>query len=174
LASINDKLKEFALDKLADGFTRIFRNAMDGAMSFKDVMGSVIKEILAQMFKMLVVKKALGFFGSMGSIGGGGDVMNMFANGGVVHGRHKFGNNILGEVGDEAVLPIHRLSNGEMGIRSEGSGVEVNVMNYGNQSVEVEDNNGKIDIIIGKVVDQIQRGGAVGNAIQQRYGLARV
>ena len=147
---------------------------MDGAMSFKDVMGDVLKEILTQMFKVMVVQKAIAAFSSPLGFMHAGDNGTMFANGGVIHGRHKFGNNVLGEVGDEAVLPIHRMSNGEMGIKSEGASVEVNVMNYGNQNVQVEDNNGKIDIIIGKVVDQIQRGGAVGNAIQQRYGLSRI
>ena len=174
LKAINDDLKKFAFEKIGDGFTNIFRKAMDGAMSFKDVMGDVIKEILTQMFRVMVVQKAIKAFSSPLGIFHAGDNGTMFANGGVIHGRHKFGNNVLGEVGDEAVLPIHRMSNGEMGIKSEGSSVEVNVMNYGNQNVQVEDNNGKIDIIIGKVVDQIQRGGAVGNAIQQRYGLARV
>jgi len=173
LKAINDKLKEFAFDKIGDGFTKIFRQAMDGAMSFKDVMGDVIKEILTQMFRVMVVQKAIAAFSSPLGFSGMGDNGFMFANGGVLHGRTKVGNNVLGEVGDEAVLPIHRMSNGEMGVKAGSSSVEVNVMNYGNQQVQVEDNNGKIDIIIGKVVDQIQRGGAVGNAIQQRYGLSR-
>jgi len=49
------------------------------------------------------------------------------------------GMGLMGEAGAEAIMPLSRTSGGDLGVKMEGGGtnVNVNVQNYGNDEVEV-------------------------------------
>ncbi len=49
----------------------------------------------------------------------------------------------------------------------------MNVQNYGNDNVRVEQNGTDIDIIIGSVANDIMQGGRVAKSIQRTYGSSR-
>ncbi len=186
VATEQEKMYDNIQDTLTYGITSMYRSWMDGAVEWKDMMGDILKDILAQLMEVLVVKQLVSsisgsFGGAISMFEKGGAVSNgvqMFASGGVVDSPTAFGMSggmgIMGEAGAEAIMPITRI-NGDMGVKVTQAPVNVNIKNYGNDNVNVQqDEAGQIDIVISKVIDSINRGGGVGNAISSRYGLARV
>ena len=76
------------------------------------------------------------------------------------------GTGLMGEAGPEAIVPLKRMANGDLGVRSAGGGSQVTVNVYNNSGAEVrreerEDPEGgrQIDIFIGELIgSQIARG----------------
>lgn len=142
-----------------DGMTDSIANfVMTGKMNFADFAKSVIADIVKMMVKMLAMKaiQSMGFgFADGGAFEGGeqqfakggafdsGTVMK-FANGGTFTNRivdqpTHFNLGLMGEAGAEAIMPLTRMSGGELGVRAIGGGgtsstVQVNV--YVQQSGE--------------------------------------
>lgn len=96
------------------------------------------------------------------------------------------GTGLMGEAGPEAIMPLKRDSNGNLGVRAGGSGgsVDVVVNNYGNQQAttkETTDSRGnrKIEVIIGDMVaSEVSRPGSsvqqsLANGFNNRPALAR-
>jgi lambda family phage tail tape measure protein len=95
------------------------------------------------------------------------------------------GAGLMGEAGPEAIMPLKRDSNGNLGVRSGGGGsVDVVVNNYGNQQAttkETTDSRGnrKIEVIIGDMVaSEVARPGSsvqqsLTNGFNNRPALAR-
>lgn len=191
LSEIYDGMWKDYIDKMKDDITdieqfyedlghtmersmgRAFRSWQDGAFNFKETMRDVLNDIAAMIFQQLVVKQVLSGLG--GFFGGGGGVLSTilgsFADGGTIQTT---GSYLVGERGAEVVtLPAgaHVTSNDKLG----GTNVNINVMNYGNDGVQVERNGDNIDIIISKISSDIQRGtGGIGKALEGRYGLRKV
>ena len=67
-------------------------------------------------------------------------------------------------------MPLKRGSDGSLGVEST---VNVNVKNYGNNNVDVQQDGNDINVIIGQVAKSIITGGSVGQAMQQSYGVSR-
>ena len=161
-------------DTLAYGMEDMFMGLTDSAFSFRDTMRSVLNDIARQIFNTFVTSKISGFFSNVLSSmsSSGGDGIEYFAKGGVVNSPTMVGHNqVAGEAGAEAVIPLTR-RNGIMGVG--GSPVTVNVQNYGNDNVEVQQNGDTYEIIISKLSQEIRRGtGIIGNTLESRYGLRK-
>ncbi len=79
---------------------------------------------------------------------------------------------IIGEAGPEAVVPLTRGANGDLGLA--GGGSVVNIHNYSGQPVRTEEGaGGQIEVIIGEVTRQINKGGSISRAMEQSYGVKR-
>jgi lambda family phage tail tape measure protein len=91
------------------------------------------------------------------------------------------GTGLMGEAGPEAIMPLKRDSNGNLGVRGGGGGgsVEVVVNNYGNEKAttkETTDSRGnrKIEVVIGEMVaGELNRpGSSTQQAMRNGYGTA--
>jgi phage-related minor tail protein len=96
--------------------------------------------------------------------------------------RHGGGFGVMGEAGPEAVMPLRRLGNGNLGVEAsglEGPQVTVNIYNNSGEPVSQEektDQNGnrQIDIMIGEIVGGQISSGRHDAAIESRFeGLRR-
>jgi len=124
-----------------------------------------------------------------GNVFSAGHVVKAFAKGGA------FTNSIVsqptvapmalfGEETDEAIMPLTRDSNGNLGVRSSGAGqspvqVEVNITNNG-QPVQADQTSTRmdgqkviVDMVVSAIATDISRGGKVAKAGEQRYGWSR-
>ncbi len=194
VAKEQDKMYENIQGTLTNGITNMYRSWMDGATDWKDMMGNILKDILAQMLEILVIKQLVsgisGAFGggmssslstSIGMFAKGGAFSNgvqMFASGGVVDSPTAFGMSggmgIMGENGSEAILPLTRTSSGNLGVEATTAPVTVNVNNYGEDKVEVNQSGDQINIIISKIASDITRGvGSIGQSLESRYSLRK-
>jgi tape measure domain-containing protein len=97
--------------------------------------------------------------------GKGGEFTNRLINA-PTYFRHGGGLGLMGEAGPEAVIPLRRMANGDLGVESSGGGsrVVVNIINNTGEPVtreesETGDGGRQLDIIIGEVVGaQIAQG----------------
>ena len=89
------------------------------------------------------------------------------------------GTGLMGEVGPEAIMPLKRDNNGNLGVRSDSGGTKVDVVvnNYSTEkatTTETVDSKGnrKIEVIVGDMVaDQLSRtGSASQQALTSSYG----
>jgi tape measure domain-containing protein len=111
----------------------------------------------------------------------GGSFTNQLVNG-PTYFRHGGGLGVMGEAGPEAIVPLRRMANGDLGIQSEGGGgtqVVVNIYNNSGAEVTTEERNDRngirqIDIMIGDLVGSQISQGRYDNAIESRFeGLHR-
>lgn len=186
VASIYDEMGESAQYAMGDAF----RSWQDGALNFKETMRNVLNDVAAMIFEKLVIKQLFDNIG--GSLGGGSfsSILGMFAQGGAfTNGVQRFatggvvnsptifpmasGMGLAGEAGAEGILPLTRI-NGDLGVKAKVAPVVVNVQNYGNDNVQVEQSDGNINVIISQIAQSISRGtGDIGNAIEARYSLKK-
>lgn len=179
-------------DDMADALIQF---AQTGKMSFSDMARSIINDlaaiqIRASMNSILggVMNMAGGAFSGMGGGGFEGAFANgaafnkgkvtAFASGGVVGAPTMFpmagGTGLMGEDGPEAIVPLTRTSGGDLGVKATAPVVNVNVQNYGNDKVQVQQSGDNINVVISQIASQIQRGtGDIGSAIESRYGLRK-
>jgi tape measure domain-containing protein len=103
-----------------------------------------------------------------------------FANGGAFGGRNRLG--VMGEAGPEAILPLKRGANGQLGVQagaSMGSSETiVNVYNSADATVKTSettnsDGSKTIDIMIEKKVKELFGTGAMDKSMRASYGLIR-
>ncbi len=118
-------------------------------------------------------------FSAMGNVFGPGGI-TPFARGGVVSSPTMFGfsggTGLMGEAGPEAVMPLKRGPDGTLGIKASGN---VNVIihnNSGQPATAQERDNGSggkdIHVLIGEAAARdVRGGGALSQAIQQKFGL---
>lgn len=114
-----------------------FMSMIDGTKSVKDAFKDMARQIIAELMRVLVVKKAVsaatGFFGfADGGVFSGGSQVKAFADGGVVGGPTTFPmaggqTGLMGEAGPEAIMPLKRGANGKLGVQVEG-GTQGNVV----------------------------------------------
>jgi phage-related minor tail protein len=90
------------------------------------------------------------------------------------------GTGLMGEAGPEAIMPLKRDSNGNLGVRAGGSGgnVDVVVNNYSTAQAETKETvdsrgNRKIEVVIGDMTaGEITRNGSASQkAIRGTFGL---
>ena len=82
--------------------------------------------------------------------------MQAFATGGVVDSPTLFpmanGTGLMGEAGAEAIMPLKRQSNGDLGVQAEGMSPTINVYNNSDASIEVQQRpNNEFEIFVNKV-----------------------
>ena len=184
---------------MADAFTQgltdgILEFTQTGKLNFKEMANSIIQDMIRIQIQSSMMALFGGFSGGGGGLlGAGFDMLfnakgnafnngsvTPFANGGVVDSPTMFpmakGMGLMGEAGAEAIMPLSRTSGGDLGVKMEGGGtnVNVNVQNYGNDEVKVEQNGDNINVIISQIANSIQRGtGDIGSAIEGRYGIRK-
>lgn len=188
-----------SVDSLADSFIDFATGAKS---SFSDFAKSFIVDITKMIAKMYIVQALQSAFGIGGGSTAKVPAGTTFAHGGAFDGLtglpqgvynkptffnmpggglHKFakggafgaGMGVLAEASrSEAILPLERTLNGDLGVKSSPVNVEVN--NYGNDNVEVRREGDEIKIIIAAVANDILKGGGeVSRSLQQSYGLSR-
>ncbi len=166
------RFNEGLADTLASGIGDALLSITDKTKSFGDVMKNVLQSIARQIMQMMVIAPIKKFFS--GIFGGGFGGFKLFATGGIINAPTMVAPGaIAGEAGPEAIMPIKRI-NGVMGVAAEKPQVNVNIVNNTGADVSVEDDGEKIDIIIGQIANQVQRGmGPIGEAFEARYGLQK-
>jgi len=125
---------------------------------------------------------------SSGGLSANGNVFSgnitPFANGGIVDGPTLFPmsagrTGLMGEAGSEAIIPLERGANGKLGVNASGSnGVVVNVNNYTEGNVEVQESKTEtgerqLDIIVTRTVTKAIGEGRFDRQFSQTYGLQR-
>jgi lambda family phage tail tape measure protein len=145
------KMMEQLNQTIERSFTDLFMSLADGTKSTEDAFRQMAKSILAELYRVLVVKQIVD-----GIQSGGGDLINTvlsrvfgvaaadgavvsnlnrapgatvipFASGGVVSRPTLFsmvGNRmgLMGEAGPEAIMPLKRGRDGKLGVQAEGGG----------------------------------------------------
>ncbi len=109
--------------------------------------------------------------------------LTKFASGGVVSGATMFGygkgqRGVLGEVGPEAILPLTRGTNGNLGVQASVSPVNINIVNQSGGEVEQRGTTGPggermIDILIKSKVREGLASGSFDKVFHQSYGIRR-
>ena len=156
-----DELKDKISGQLEDSMTSTFRNWMDGAQNFGDLMGNVLKDIAAELFRVLVVQEAVNGIKGMMGFSSGGVVSNgvtAFANGGIVGSPTTFpmasGTGLMGEAGPEAIMPVTRIG-GDLGVKVNQTPIKVNVINNNNSQVDVQQDGDILTILVNQLETQI-------------------
>jgi phage-related minor tail protein len=156
---------------------------VDGTKSVKDAFKQMASDIIKELFRVLVVQKAVAaaktFFGfADGGAFSGGSQVKAFANGGIVGSPTYFPmsggqTGLMGEAGPEAIMPLKRGANGKLGVEVQGGSGGVTVNNYftvqanGDESVKriVQQQIPRIaEATKAAVVDSKRRGGSYGRA----------
>jgi len=95
--------------------------------------------------------------------------------------RHGGGLGLMGEAGPEAVIPLKRMANGDLGIsaNSGGAQVVVNIINNSSEPVQKNettdsDGNVNLDVIVGGLVERHLASGKADRVLGARYGVRPV
>jgi lambda family phage tail tape measure protein len=197
-----DAMEKNFSDLFFDIWTGELDSAADYFKAFTDSIGRMFSDLLGQMVKDLLMGKGAGGQGLGGLLGwifGGGSGsstsdyqpgpfakggvfgpqgMERFARGGVVDRPWVFpfagGIGLMGEAGPEAIVPLRRMSSGNLGVETSGdsgAGVNVTINNFTGQPVRQKENvsiGGRRDITI-DVGSDIEAGGPLARAIERRY-----
>ncbi len=138
-------------DTLSGTLVSSLRDGGNAFQAFGNLAESILEKVISKMLEMAVIKPLVdsfsgGFGGSILSFLGfakhGMAIQNgvqKFANGGVVNSPTLFpmrsGMGLMGEAGAEAIMPLKRNANGDLGVQATAPQVTVN--NYTNSAVEV-------------------------------------
>ena len=187
-----DSFAQSSASALEDGIINAAKGAKD---AFKDMAMSILEDLARMIIRLNVT---IPLMNALKGAGGGGGFLgslfpsnlgnyfpkgvansaplNAYALGGIIGTRTVVGNNLIGESGPEAVLPLRR-HNGRMGV--EASAVTVNVIDNGNNNVEVNESTGNdggrtIDILIEQKVKNSIGSGAMDRSMRARYGIRPV
>ena len=118
-------------DSLINGMTTSLTNFItSGKLNFKDFASSIISDLVRIAAQAAVLELFKGLFGALG-FGGStvesaqGNVFDKgavvpFRRGGILRRPTLFPLGLAGEAGPEAILPLTRLSNGNLGVASNG------------------------------------------------------
>ena len=202
------KFASSQMDSVVGHMTSAFENlALTGKFRFREMTVSILQD-LSKIYMRMAVMKLVNYVGSYifggsgvstagGSVGGmfataaHGRVFNSsglvaFARGGVVSSPTYFGFNggrgLMGEQGSEAVMPLTRTANGNLGVQVQGMGggtvvnapvsVSVTVNSDGSKESSVNANEAKQlgEAIRNTVVEQVTKmlrpGEMINNAIR--------
>jgi tape measure domain-containing protein len=107
----------------------------------------------------------------------GGSFTNQIVSGPTLF-KFARGTGLMGEAGPEAVMPLRRMANGDLGVRSEGGGanVTVNIINNSGADVRREeyedgDGNKQYDIYIGEMINRHLASGKADRVMGGRYNI---
>jgi hypothetical protein len=187
-------IQDEAMQIFSDTFETAFDGVAMGTQSVSDAFENMTKSILVQLAKLAATQ----FFGNMlsgqgGTLGAIGNNLLGKADGGVFHnGIEKFakggvvssptlfpmakGAGLMGEgAGPEAILPLSRMSNGNLGVESQAMNVTVNNNAPGvDISTRQTESGLTVDVVAQTIASAIQRGGNdVANALENTYSLGR-
>jgi len=176
---------QVAMGNLASqGISRLVDGIAEGELNFKQFAQSFVREVTVMIAKMIILKALAssigGPFGALlaGGFAKGGAFENgvqKFASGGIVNQPTLFptarGMGLMGEAGDEAIMPLTRTRNGDLGVKTE---VNVNITNKAGVDVQASQEGNDINIVINKIANDISRGGtAIARSLEGAYGVNR-
>jgi len=136
-------LQQSVADTIGDGLMSI----VDGTKTTKEAFRDMARDIIRQLYDVLVVQRLVGnaqngtgiagFLGGLFANGGAfsaGRQIQAYANGGVVGGPTYFPmaggkTGLMGEAGPEAIMPLKRGRGGKLGVSVEGASGSVVVNN---------------------------------------------
>ena len=110
----------------------------EGTLSVKDAFKNMARDIIKELYRVLVVQRMVNAAKSfMGFADGGvfsGGRVEAYADGGVVGSPTLFPmaggkTGLMGEAGPEAIMPLKRGANGKLGVQMEGGGGDNVVIN---------------------------------------------
>lgn len=198
VAKVKDAIVKLAptAQTIKDGLGSIFGAIPRGADAAKQAVESLRVSLLSLVVKNSGFKLLAGAFPSIFGAGGpidlvasangnvfsGGNVVP-FARGGVVSSPTTFplrngGTGLMGEAGDEAIMPLTRTRSGRLGVIAEGVGggggvvpAHVEVHNYGSEPARIERSQGPngaemVRVMIGDAI----RSGRYDGQFSGRYG----
>ena len=169
-------------------FSSAFSSIVDRTSSVKDAFSSMVQSILSSLTKLFADQAMQSLFGG-GSSGGSGILgaafKSFFSGPATPAGSLNFGgpraaggpvsagkSYLVGERGPELFSPGS--SGAIIPSRDRGGNIEVNVMNYGNSGVDVQKSQGpngpRLNVIIGKMIDQHIASGQADPVMRGRYG----
>lgn len=142
-----ESLQQSVAETIGDGFMSM----VDGTKTVKDAFRDMARDIIKQLYEVLVIQRLVGsaqngtgIAGFLGNILGGvamanggafsgGRQIQAYANGGVVGGPTYFPmaggkTGLMGESGPEAIMPLKRGKGGKLGVAVEGNSGSVNVV----------------------------------------------
>jgi len=109
-----------------------FMSIVDGTKTVEQAFKDMARQIIAELYRVLVVKKMVAAISSVlpfanGGVFQGGSQVKAFASGGVVGGPTYFPmsggkTGLMGEAGPEAIMPLKRGKDGKLGVAAEGGG----------------------------------------------------
>jgi hypothetical protein len=181
------------MQSLIVGFSGGMIDALFDVERRSELTFSRIAEDFAKMVAKMVLQQAVlaavglpSMFGPGRTQAANGAVFNQgrvtpMARGGVVTQPTVFpmarGAGLMGEAGPEAVMPLTRTPSGELGVKAEGAGVSVNIIN--NTGAEVSERRRstsqgvEIDVVIGQAISEHIERGTADRAMLSSFGLQR-
>lgn len=172
--------------QLESAMSSTIRSWMDDAADWGDMMSSLLKDIAAELIRVLVIKQAIGAIttavtGSSSTSTtpiGQTNYDGTFASGGVVNSPTAFSydngkSGLMGEAGAEAIMPLTRIG-GDLGVKAVVP--TVNIINNASSEVEVSQSKASgdnIDIMIEKKVKSMFGTGSMDKTLNTNYGLKR-
>lgn len=181
---LNQKMDEWA-DRLTDAIVEFVKT---GKASFKDFVDSVLEDLLRLSISNFVVEPIFGAIQgafAKGAAFSGGNVIP-FAKGAVIGGPTLFpmsgkSTGLMGESGPEAVMPLKRAANGDLGVSSTGGNVTVVVNDMRGRGTSPVDVQERRDADGGRIVeltirDQVRQAidsGEMDGTMRRNYGLTR-
>lgn len=140
-------------DTIQSSMSDAFMSMVDGTKSAKDAFRDMARDIIKQLYDVLVVQQLvgswnaqtgtgtglagmiMGAFQADGGVWSSGRQVNAFANGGVVSGPTMFPmaggqTGLMGEAGPEAIMPLKRGPDGKLGVHAGGQGSVNIVQNF--------------------------------------------
>lgn len=143
------KQQEDLAESIQGSMEDAFMSIVDGTESVKDAFRIMARDIIAELYRVFVVKQMvagitgtfdlfsgpaagssesiLGSVSAKGNVFSSGSLIKAFANGGVVGGPTYFPMaggrmGLMGEAGPEAIMPLTRGPNGKLGVEASGGG----------------------------------------------------
>lgn len=175
---------------LSDGFENFFENLASGTADVEDLFKRMVQSIIAELLKLWAKKYIVDSIVRAFSSGGGGAAaasgavfaageLVPFARGGVISSPVTFPMALAGEAGPEAILPLMRGSNGDLGVQATAPQMNVTVNNYSNATVSTRQTSPfDMEVIVentrAAIAADVRAGGnAVSNSFESAYGIGR-
>lgn len=140
-----DKERKALVESIEGSMESALMSIADGTKSVTDAFRVMARDIIAELYRVLVVKRMVSGITSLfgfadGGAFQGGSQIQAYADGGVVGGPTFFPmaggkTGLMGEAGPEAIMPLKRGKDGKLGVSVDGrsSGDTINV----NQTINV-------------------------------------
>jgi tape measure domain-containing protein len=184
--SLNDTVSD-GIAGLADAFLEFTKGGED---AFSNFTNAILEDIARIALRLAITKSLTSIFPSLGTedsadgnVFSGGNIVP-FASGGVVTSPTLFplangGTGLMGEAGEEAIIPLSRDSSGKLGVDAEGLGgspVTVNVINQ-SSNTETEERRSPdgrtIDIIVKDIVKEGFGNGSFDRTMGSNFNVKR-
>jgi hypothetical protein len=195
IAPVYDEITE-AQEIVSAGFDRFVESLSSGSVTAAEAFRGMVQSILADLLKLLAKQAILKMFtggagaavapppstgiqAALGAVFAAGRVLP-FARGGVISQGLTLPMALMGEAGPEAVLPLRRGANGNLGVESAGTvPLNIAIHNHADARVSAQrDGAGDLQIIIeatkrSMAVDIRRGGNEISRAHEAAFRLSR-